>query len=120
MLPDGVPRPPFAAIFLVSALAGAFLGYQAAGVIAEAALGSGRLGRMPPGALEALAAGLGSLLGLTVFLTGSALSILVSIAAGYILQHHREDREDGDKREEGQRPAWRRTAARRRRRRERT
>ena len=117
MLPDGVPRPPFAAIFLVSALAGAFLGYQAAGVIAEAALGSGRLGRMPPGALEALAAGLGSFLGLMVFLTGSALSILVSIAAGYILQHHREE---ADKREDGERPAWRRTAARRRRRGERT
>ena len=97
MLPDGVPKPPFAAIFLVSALVGAFLGYQTAGVIAEASMGSGRLGRVPPGALEALAAALGSFLGLMVFLTGSALAIAVSIAAGYILQHRRGNREENGK-----------------------
>lgn len=111
MLPDGFPKPPFAAIFLVSALVSAFLGYQAAGLLSESIGSWDRFVQVSPETAGMLAAGMGSLLGLLVFLAGSGLAIVVFITVAYIRQHHREEREEREEREDTlqERPRWQRS-----------
>ena len=112
MLPDGVPRPPLTGIFLASALAGVFLGYQAARIIAETAAGWEIFRNTPPGVIDTMSATAGSFLGLLVFLSGTAAAITLSIMGGYILEHRRTRKEE--QREDTE---WRKTGRRQRRRR---